>query len=118
MGEGVIKMYIVYVDDNFHYMDKSERYKKGEYETEQEAVDICRKIVQDFMDHEISNAGSAEELRQRWLMFGDDPFIKCTEENRISKFFSAADYAKEVAEEMFQKTDEEIEKPVEDKSYL
>lgn len=112
MGAGAMKMYIVYVDDNFHYMDKSERYKKGEYGTEQEAVDICKKIVQEFMNHEISNAKSAEELRERWVMFGDDPFIKCTGESRISRLFSAADYAKEIVEEIFgklsEKTDEQV----------
>jgi hypothetical protein len=27
------KKFIVMVDDNFHYMDVNERYKKGEYDS-------------------------------------------------------------------------------------
>jgi hypothetical protein len=40
--------YEVYVDDNFHYGEEEERYKLGEYDTCQDAVDACKKIVDDF----------------------------------------------------------------------
>ena len=33
--------YSVYVDDNYHYMDESERYKKGDYATLDEAIAAC-----------------------------------------------------------------------------
>jgi hypothetical protein len=41
--------YVVYVDDNFHYMDESERYKLGEFDTEEEAIHAANKLVDDFL---------------------------------------------------------------------
>ncbi|HEX4077749.1 MAG TPA: hypothetical protein VHX61_02590 [Rhizomicrobium sp.] len=37
--------YTVFVDDNYHYMDASERYTLGEFETLKAAVDACKLIV-------------------------------------------------------------------------
>lgn len=36
------KKYEVYVDDNFHFMDESERYKLGAFETCEEAIAACK----------------------------------------------------------------------------
>jgi hypothetical protein len=38
------KPYVLYVDDNFHYMNEEERYKGGEYATLEEAVSKCQRI--------------------------------------------------------------------------
>jgi hypothetical protein len=46
------KPYVVFVDDNFHYMDEEERYKSGDYATLEEAVSKCRRIVDDFLEGE------------------------------------------------------------------
>jgi hypothetical protein len=35
--------YKVFVDDNFHYQDPSERYCAGEYETATEALAKCKR---------------------------------------------------------------------------
>lgn len=35
----------VYVDDNFHYMDESHRYKLGEFNTLAKAIEACKEIV-------------------------------------------------------------------------
>jgi len=43
------KAYTVFVDDNFHYMDESERYRQGVYETVEEAVAACKGIVDEFL---------------------------------------------------------------------
>lgn len=40
------KKYIVMVDDNFHYMDEDERYQAGEFDTPQEAINLCKEIVE------------------------------------------------------------------------
>jgi hypothetical protein len=38
------KRYVVFVDDNFHHMDESERYKLGEFSSCEEATEACKKI--------------------------------------------------------------------------
>ena len=39
------KPFAVYVDDNFHQMDESERYKYGDYATYREAYAVCMKVI-------------------------------------------------------------------------
>ena len=41
--------YKVFVDDNFHYMDESERYVSGEYESYDVVVTACKAIVDEFI---------------------------------------------------------------------
>jgi hypothetical protein len=41
--------YRVLVDDNYHYMDESERYELGEFDTLEEAVAACKKVVDAFL---------------------------------------------------------------------
>jgi hypothetical protein len=43
------KKYQVIVDDNYHYMDESERYTQGSYDSAEEALEACRKIVATFL---------------------------------------------------------------------
>lgn len=82
------------VDDNFHYMDKDERYKHGEYDTPEEAISVCKKIVESSIKYE--NGATADELYSTYCMFGDDPFI-------IGDVgFSGCDYAKEYCEKLYQ----------------
>ena len=91
------KRYVVYVDDNFHYMDESERYKQGEYETCEEAVSVCKKIVDDFLETGYNKGMSFKELYEGYIGFGEDPFIIS---NDKKCFFSAWDYAKERCREL------------------
>ena len=68
--------FIVYVDDNFHYMDESERYVSGEYDSYDEAVERCKEILEEYIPEEGNCGGkTVAELLRGWLMFGDDPFI-------------------------------------------
>ena len=46
------KTYTVFVDDNFHYMDESERYKLGEFPDCASAVAACKQIVDEFFEEE------------------------------------------------------------------
>jgi len=41
--------YRVLVDDNFHYMDESERYELGKFKTLEAAVAACKRIVDEFL---------------------------------------------------------------------
>ena len=70
------KPYVVFVDDNFHYMDEDERYKKSDYDTFEAAVQACQKIVDDFLKGQYKPGMSSEELFDQYTNFGEDPFIR------------------------------------------
>src|SRR3989344_4643828 len=87
----------VYVDDNFHYMDESERYEQGEYETYDEAVAVCKKIVDEYLISAHKDQMTADELYESYKSFGEDPFIVPADEKTR---FSAWKYAKERCKEL------------------
>lgn len=86
------KKYVVYVDDNFHFMDESERYKLGEYSSCEEAVEACKKIVDEYFSQIPDGTYTYEELYNGYTTFGEDPFIVS---GNKECFFSAWDYAKQ-----------------------
>jgi hypothetical protein len=67
--------YRVMVDDNFHYQDSDERWEQGTYESVDEALAACRRIVDQSLQDEYRAGISAEALYDRYMSFGDDPFI-------------------------------------------
>lgn len=89
--------YTVYVDDNYHYMDESERYKLGEFETANEAVNEAQALVDGFLISTYKPEMTADELYQSYQDFGEDPFI-VSEDKDCS--FSAWTYAKEKCQEI------------------
>lgn len=78
-------------------MDESERYKFGEFNTKEEAIAQCKKIVDEFFEPHINDKLSFKELWQGYTMFGEDPYI-VTEDK--SCHFSAWDYAKQRCNEL------------------
>lgn len=91
--------YSVYVDDNYHYMDESERYKKGDYATLDEAIAACKQIVDGFLKDEVEPDGTAAERYAQYTGFGPDPFIVTDDPDAGHPPFSAWSYAKERCEE-------------------
>ena len=85
------KPYTVFVNDNFHYMDESERYKLGEFDDCESATAACKKIVDEFLEANGSD-GTAEDLFEQYTTFGEDPWISSADKNCK---FSAWDYARE-----------------------
>jgi hypothetical protein len=83
--------FTVFVDDNFHYMDASERYREGEFDTYAAAVAACQAIVDDFLVMNHRAGMSAGELLAAYKTFGEDPFIVPGPPEGPS--FSAWDYA-------------------------
>ena len=67
--------YKVMVDDNYHYMDESERYELGIFSTVEEAIAACKRIVDEFLDKSYEPGMSAETLEKAYQGFGEDPFI-------------------------------------------
>jgi len=87
--------YSVYVDDNFHYQDESERYKLGDFASLDEAVAACKRIVDGFLQAEVSPDIAAVERYAQYTGFGPDPFIVTDDPGAGSPPFSAWNYAKE-----------------------
>ena len=92
------KIYTVFVDDNFHYMDASERYKLGEFEDCASAVAACKQIVDEFLT--TCGADTDAELYHLYVTFGEDPWV-ASEDSECK--FSAWNYARERAKELIRK---------------
>lgn len=84
--------YQVFVDDNYHYMDEGERYKRGDFASFEEAVIACKAIVDEYLLHVYQEGMTADELNASYTGFGEDPFIVG---EPVPFRFSAWDYAKE-----------------------
>jgi hypothetical protein len=89
--------FTVFVDDNFHYMDDSHRYKFGEFNTAEEAVAACKTIVDEFLVTSHRPGITAADLYQNYVAFGEDPFVVPKDE---SLPFSAWEYAKQRCAEL------------------
>lgn len=85
--------FVVYVDDNFHFMDKSERYTLGTFPSEAEAVAAAQKVVDDFLLQGFRPGIAAEALLASYRQYGDDPWI-------FGSAFSAWDYAERRCREL------------------
>lgn len=88
------------IDDNFHYMDESERVTHGVFETADEAVAACRAIVDEFLAEAFRPGMSATDLHDQYVHFGDDPFILPNDIQGQPVKFSAWDYARKRSEEI------------------
>ncbi len=101
--------YSVYVDDNFHYMDESERYKLGEYDDCASAIAACQALIDECLKGArrpfrwfrvllgLLEGATAAELTDRYFLFGEDPFI-ITDDPDCK--FSARDYARRRIDEI------------------
>lgn len=96
--------YRVLVDDNFHFMDESERDEGRIYQAAEEALSAARQIVDDSLRHLFRSGYTPKELYDDYKSFGDDPFIT-TDDKSYS--FSAWNYAEKrcayICDEMFKK---------------
>ena len=69
------RQYSLYIDDNFHYADDSERQFYTEFTDEDEALRAARLIVDDFLQDSYKPGMSATELFQLFTGVGEEPFI-------------------------------------------
>lgn len=98
---GTAMSFTVFVDDNFHYQDESERYKVGEYETFEAAVVVCKEIVDEYLAVTYKKGVSAAELYENYVAFGEDPFVVPRPEGAE---YSSWEYAKKRCSEMCSAT--------------
>jgi hypothetical protein len=89
--------YEVFVDDNYHYMDESERYSGGVFDSWDAAEAKCRQIVDEFLLANYKEGISAQALLAQYKSYGEDPWILSSGEERR---FSAWDYAEARCEEI------------------
>lgn len=83
----------LFIDDNFHYGDESERVASGEFATLAEAVAKAVEIVDDYLYSAYTPGMTGDELMASYCMFGEDPFIIDTESQSSKVLFSAREYA-------------------------
>jgi hypothetical protein len=83
------KPYTVLVDDNFHYIDESERYKYGTCAKLEEAVPVCQAILNASLQKAYKPRMSVTVLYEEYVAAGEDPFVRGPGAN-----FSAWSYAK------------------------
>jgi hypothetical protein len=98
-GSGTMSPYKVMVDDNFHTMEGDERAEYGTFATAEEALDACRRLVDEALMAEYRDGATANQLFVRYRSFGDDPFIVALDGAEKVEF-SAAAYAEERAVEL------------------
>jgi hypothetical protein len=98
--------YKVMVDDNFHYQE-DDRREQGVYETLEQALAACRGIVDRSLEEEQRQRPeiSAERLYDRYMSFGEDPFIVVLDGADENAKFSAWSYAKERCQVICRKPD-------------
>jgi hypothetical protein len=89
--------YKVVVDDNFHYMDESERYTHGEFESFDIALSAAKALVDGELRSLYRSGITADELYSHYTSFGNDPFILSEDQ---SCHFSAWNYARERCQEI------------------
>jgi hypothetical protein len=90
--------YRVLVDDNFHYMDETERYELGSFATLEAAIQAARALVDSFLTSEYKPGMTARQLFKHYVTFGEDPFILEPDQSRVA--FSAWEYAHQRCEEL------------------
>jgi hypothetical protein len=83
--------YKVLVDDNFHHTDESARGVYGSFVTAEEALDACKRMIDQELEEWHRSGVACEKLYETYRMFGHDPFVVADEG---SVAFSAWDYAK------------------------
>ena len=89
--------YKVVVDDNFHFMDESERYTHGEFDSAPDALSAAKALVDADLKSLYRAGMTASTLYEHYMSFGNDPYI-VTEDQGCR--FSAWSYAKERCQEI------------------
>jgi hypothetical protein len=89
--------YEVFVDDNAHYMDESERRSAGVFADCESAIQKCRELVIRCLQEEHTPGMTAAELLERYRSRGEDPWIAGPGDPCA---FSAWGYAEQKSKEM------------------
>ena len=83
--------YKVFIDENAHHGDESERWLQGEAESYESALAACHRIIDEFLASNHRAGMTADDLFKLYSLFGEDPFIVPDDG---AQRFSGWDYAK------------------------
>jgi hypothetical protein len=89
-----VAVFKVMIDDNFDYMDEDARYEHGSYASAAEAIDACRRLVEEDLRGLYKPGMTSAELYDHYKTFGRDPFVVAPEATE-RVVFSAWTYAEE-----------------------
>lgn len=67
--------YTVRILENFHFMDRSEEYSSGNFETYEEAVNKCKEIVDGFLESAYQPGDTANGLYLTYVHYGETPLV-------------------------------------------
>lgn len=67
--------YTVFIDDLSHYQEEEYREIAGRFDTAEEAIAKCQKIVEESLKSLVRPSQNAEQLWDLYMIYGDDPFI-------------------------------------------
>jgi hypothetical protein len=91
-SEGTVAGYKVLIDD---FMNEDHRETGGVFETADEAVAACKRIVDECLKPMMQPGMTATALYEQYEGFGDDPFVVSVNPNDVPAAFSARTYAKQ-----------------------
>jgi hypothetical protein len=86
--------YRVMVDENFHYQDPESRWTLGTFDSAEEAITACRRMVDEDLREHHKPGMSAADLFIVYQALRDDPFIVPVD-GATTVEFSAWTYAEE-----------------------
>ncbi len=95
------------VYDNFHYMDESEAYNFGEYETYEEAVIAAQEIIHEFLEHNWKPGIMPHDLSALFALYGEDPII-LPNELAPEQRFSARTYVATIVTAFCEKMEKKL----------
>lgn len=90
------------VYDNFHYMDESEAYNHGQYDSYEDSLIAAKAIVDEFFEHNWKSGITPDYLIGQYYLYGEDPIILPNEFGELEGF-SAHTYANISAVEICRK---------------
>ena len=94
--------YVIYIDDNFDFMDEDARSYFGSFDTRALAAKAMKLIIDGDLIKWACKYSTAEELLKHYKSFGDDPFCPGLD-------FSAWTWAEGRCKELVSMTPEELE---------
>lgn len=100
------KRYLLFVDENFLYHNKADRYLRGVYEDCETAVRECRKIIDEFLMKIYGTGKTEQELWEYYIRWGEDPWVM-EEDADADCGFSAWEYANMRVKELGKKVKKE-----------
>jgi hypothetical protein len=80
---------VIYID-NYSAPGEGASYAGGSFASYEEAVGHCKRVVDSFLEEEHKPGMSAEQLWERYAMFGEDASVCCG----TGEQFSGWDYAR------------------------